>query len=90
MQSLRTAVVRALGALLRYPRLRAGIRVNLPSLVRRPTWPRVVLGQAAWAMLCALLITRIPWTERTVPIVLFWACLVPSVATMWFDRPRSS
>lgn len=83
------AVIWALGALLRYRRLRAGIRVNLPSLVRRMAWPRIVLGQAAWAMLCALLITQIPWTERTVPIVLFWAGLVPSVATMWFDRPRA-
>lgn len=84
------AVVWALGALLRYRRLRAGIRVNLPVLIRRLTWSRVVLGQAAWAMLCALLITQIPWAERTVPLVLFWAGLVPSVATMWFDRPRNS
>ncbi|MET7645740.1 tetratricopeptide repeat protein [Streptomyces sp. NPDC005426] len=83
------AVVWTLGALLRYRRLRAGIRVNLRSLVRRLTWSRVVLGQAVWAMLCALLITQIPWTERTVPLVLFWAGLVPSVATMWFDRPRT-
>ncbi|MEV3928305.1 MULTISPECIES: hypothetical protein [unclassified Streptomyces] len=39
--------VRVLGALLRYGRLRAGIRVDLRSLVRRLTWPRTVLGQAA-------------------------------------------
>lgn len=83
------AVVWALGALLRYRRLRAGIRVNLPVLIRRLTWSRVVLCQAAWAMLCALLITQVPWTERTVPLVLFWAGLVPSVATMWFDRPKT-
>ncbi|SED57545.1 hypothetical protein SAMN05216483_4097 [Streptomyces sp. 2131.1] len=83
------AAVWALGAVLRYRRLRAGVKVNLRSLVRRMTWARVVLGQAAWAMLCALLITQVPWTERTVPIVLFWAGLVPSLATMWFDRPRN-
>ncbi|MHC3458653.1 hypothetical protein [Streptomyces flavovirens] len=83
------AVVWALGALLRYRRLRAGIRVNLHSLVRRRVWPRVVLGQAAWAMLCALLITQIPWTQRTVPLALFWAGMVPTVATLWFDRKKT-
>ncbi|MHC3819273.1 tetratricopeptide repeat protein [Streptomyces sp. DT9] len=84
------AVIWALGALLRYRRLRAGIRVNLRSLIRRMPWSRIVLGQAAWAMLCALLITQIPWTERTIPLVLFWAGLVPAVATMWFDRPKAT
>ncbi|MEV5312835.1 MULTISPECIES: hypothetical protein [unclassified Streptomyces] len=83
------AVVWALGALLRYRRLRAGIRVNLRSLVRRRTWARVVLGQAAWAMLCALLVVEVPWTERTVPMVLFWAGLAPTLATMWFDRGKA-
>ncbi|MFF1465825.1 tetratricopeptide repeat protein [Streptomyces sp. NPDC058330] len=83
------AVVWALGALLRYRRLRAGIRVNLHSLVRRRVWPRVVLGQAAWAMLCALLITQVPWTQRTVPLALFWAGMVPTVATLWFDRKKT-
>ncbi|MFF9403510.1 MULTISPECIES: tetratricopeptide repeat protein [unclassified Streptomyces] len=83
------AAVWALGALLRYRRLRAGIRVNLHSLIRRWAWPRVVLGQAAWAMLCALLIILIPWTQRTVPLVFFWAGLAPAVATMWFDRPKA-
>lgn len=84
------AVVWALGALLRYRRLRAGVRVNLRSLLRRRTWPRVVLVQAAWAMVCSLLITQVPWTERTVPQVLFWAGLLPTVATMWFDRGKDS
>ncbi|MFE4450952.1 tetratricopeptide repeat protein [Streptomyces sp. NPDC056796] len=83
------AVVWVLGALLRYRRLRAGVQINLRSIIRRRTWPRIVLGQAAWAMLCALLITQIPWTERTVPLVLFWAGLVPTVATMWFDRRKT-
>ncbi|MFE7427572.1 tetratricopeptide repeat protein [Streptomyces sp. NPDC057545] len=83
------AAIWALGALLRYRRLRAGIRVNLHSLIRRWAWPRVVLGQAAWAMLCALLIILIPWTQRMVPLVFFWAGLAPAVATMWFDRPKA-
>lgn len=83
------AVIWVLGALLRYRRLRAGIQVNLRSLIRRRTWPRIVLGQAAWAMLCALLITQIPWTERTFPLVLFWVGLVPTLATMWFDRRKT-
>ncbi|MGY1580050.1 tetratricopeptide repeat protein [Streptomyces sp. MN13] len=83
------AVVWAVGALLRYRRLRAGIRVNLRSLVRRRTWARVVLGQAAWAMLCALLVVEVPWTDRTVPMVLFWAGLAPTLATMWFDRGKA-
>jgi hypothetical protein len=82
------AVVWTLGALLRYRRLRAGVRVNLRSLLRRRTWPRVALAQAAWAMVCALLIIQIPWTERTVPQMLFWAGLLPTVATMWFDRGK--
>ena len=47
------AAIWVLGALLRYRRLRAGVRVNLQSLIRRRTWPRIVLAQAAWAMLCA-------------------------------------
>lgn len=84
------AAIWALGALLRYRRLRAGIRVNLHSLIRRLPWSRIVLGQAAWAMLCALLITQIPWTDRTIPLVLFWAGLAPALATMWFDRPKNA
>ncbi|MGA5419694.1 tetratricopeptide repeat protein [Streptomyces lavendulocolor] len=83
------ALVWVLGALLRYRRLRVGVRVNMRSLVRRRSWPRVVLAQAAWAMVCALLITQIPWTERSFPHVLFWAGLLPTVATMWFDRGKN-
>ncbi|MFF8617161.1 hypothetical protein [Streptomyces sp. NPDC015350] len=83
------AAVWALGTLLRYRRLRAGTRVNLHSLIRHRTWSRGVLGQATWAMLCALLITQIPWTQRTVPPVLFWAGLAPTAATIWFDQPKT-
>ncbi|GKQ36960.1 lipopolysaccharide assembly protein LapB [Streptomyces sp. A012304] len=82
------AVIWALGALLRYRRLRAGVRVNLRSLIRRRPWPRAVLAQAAWAMLCALLLTEVPWSERTVPQVIFWAGLLPTAATVWFDRRK--
>jgi hypothetical protein len=64
------------------------VRVNLRSLIRRRPWPRVVLAQAAWAMLCALLLTEVPWSERTVPQVIFWAGLLPTAATVWFDRRK--
>jgi hypothetical protein len=43
------------------------------------------LAQAAWAMLCALLIVQVPWSERTAPLVIFWVGLV----TMWFDRRKA-
>jgi tetratricopeptide (TPR) repeat protein len=82
------AAIWALGALLRYRRLRAGVRINLRSLIRRRTWPRVVLAQAAWAMLCALLLTQVPWTEPTVPEILFWAGMAPTAATILFDRGK--
>ncbi|CUW29972.1 MULTISPECIES: tetratricopeptide repeat protein [Streptomyces] len=84
------AALWAVGALLRYRRLRKGVQYNLRSLVRRRRWPRIVLGQAAWAMLCALLLTQVPWSERTVPQLLFWAGLAPTAATVWFDRRRRS
>ncbi|MER6352692.1 tetratricopeptide repeat protein [Streptomyces sp. NPDC001634] len=77
------------GALLRYRRLRAGVRVNIRPVIRRRRWARVVLAQAAWTMLCALLITQVPWTERTIPQVLFWAGLLPTLATIWFDRNKN-
>jgi hypothetical protein len=48
-----------------------------------------VLAQAAWAMLCALVISQVPWTERTLPQILFWAGLVPTLATIWFDRRKT-
>ncbi|BBC34433.1 hypothetical protein SGFS_057270 [Streptomyces graminofaciens] len=78
------------GALLRYRRLRTGIQINLRSLIHRRRWPRIVLAQAAWAMLCALLLTQLPWTERTIPQILFWAGLAPTAATILFDRKKNS
>ncbi|MFF7123680.1 hypothetical protein [Streptomyces sp. NPDC008240] len=82
------AAVWAVGALLRCRRLRRGVRYHLRSLINRRRWPRIVLGQAAWAMFCALLLTQIPWTDRAVPQIIFWAGLVPTAATIWFDRRK--
>ncbi|MES4902266.1 MULTISPECIES: tetratricopeptide repeat protein [unclassified Streptomyces] len=82
------AAIWGFGAWRRYRRLRTGVQLNVWSLVRRGRWARVVLAQAALAMLCALLISQMPWTERTVPRILFWAGLVPTLATVWFDRRK--
>ncbi|MFF9770458.1 tetratricopeptide repeat protein [Streptomyces sp. NPDC014636] len=82
------AALWAVGALLRFRRLRKGVQYNIRSLIRRRRWPRIVLGQAAWAMLCALLLTQLPWTDRTVPQIVFWAGLAPTAATIWFDRHK--
>ncbi|MEU9115275.1 tetratricopeptide repeat protein [Streptomyces sp. NPDC048483] len=84
-----TTAIWLVGALLRYRRRRAGVRLNVQSLIRRRLWARIVLGQAAWAMVCALLIAEIPWTERPLPQVLFWAGLAPTFATVWFDRKKT-
>ena len=45
-----------------------------------------MLAQAAWTLLCALLITLPPWTAHTVPQALFWAGLLVPLSTLWFDR----
>ncbi|MDT0545089.1 tetratricopeptide repeat protein [Streptomyces lonegramiae] len=83
------AAVWGFGAWRRYCGLRSGVQLNVRSLVRRGRWARVVLAQAAWAMLCALLISQVPWTERSVPRILFWAGLLPTLATVWFDRRKT-
>ncbi|MFJ2770935.1 tetratricopeptide repeat protein [Streptomyces sp. NPDC087300] len=83
------AAIWAFGAVRRYRRLRAGVQLNVRSVIRRGRWARVVLAQAAWAMLCALLIAEIPWTDRAVPQLVFWAGLAPTAATIWFDRKKS-
>lgn len=82
------AAIWGFGAWRRYRRLRAGVRLNVRSLVRRGRWARIVLGQAACTMLCALLITLPPWTDHTVPRLLFWAGLLTSLSTIWFDRRK--
>ncbi|MER6617844.1 hypothetical protein [Streptomyces xantholiticus] len=56
--------------------VRKGVQLNIRSLVRRGRWARIVLGQAALTSLCALLISQIPWTGRSVPEFLFWTGLV--------------
>ncbi|MFJ6485994.1 tetratricopeptide repeat protein [Streptomyces sp. NPDC091682] len=83
------AAIWGFGALLRYHRMRTGVQLNIRSLVRRGRWARIVLGQAVVAMLCALLISQIPWTDRSVPMVLFWAGLVAALATMAYDRRKT-
>ncbi|MFI8103254.1 hypothetical protein [Streptomyces sp. NPDC086023] len=82
------AVVWGFGAWRRYRRLRTGARLTVLSLVRRSFWPRVVLGQATWATLCALLIVALPWSGRTVPQVLFWLALVPNLLSITHDRDK--
>ncbi|MFE2144372.1 tetratricopeptide repeat protein [Streptomyces sp. NPDC059456] len=76
------------GAWRRYRRLRTGARLTVSVLVRRSFWPRVVLGQATWATLCALLLVVLPWSERTVPQVLFWLALVPNLLSITHDRDK--
>ncbi|MCX4826215.1 tetratricopeptide repeat protein [Streptomyces sp. NBC_01142] len=83
------AAIWGFGALFRYHRMRTGVQLNIRSLVRRGPWARIVLGQAAWTMLCALLISQIPWTDRGVPEVLFWAGLVVPLSTMAYDRRKT-
>ncbi|MFK4593888.1 hypothetical protein [Streptomyces pristinaespiralis] len=48
-----------------------------------------MLGQAVWTTLCALLISQIPWTGRSVPELLFWAGLVVPLSTMAYDRRKT-
>ncbi|MEU1158410.1 hypothetical protein ABZ369_36180, partial [Streptomyces sp. NPDC005918] len=62
--------------------------LNVRSLLRRGRWARVVVAQAIWAMLCALLIAELPWTDLSIPQLLFWAGLIPTAATIWFDRKK--
>ncbi|MEV6394524.1 tetratricopeptide repeat protein [Streptomyces sp. NPDC051907] len=83
------AAIWGFGALLRYHRMRTGVQLNIRSLVRRGRWARIVVVQAALTMLCALLISQIPWTDRSVPEVLFWAGLVVPLSTMAYDRRKT-
>ncbi|MGW2020204.1 tetratricopeptide repeat protein [Streptomyces sp. NPDC001927] len=82
------AAVWAFGALRRYRRMRTGAQLTVRDLVRRLVWPRVVLGQAVLATLCALLIVLVPWTDRTIPQVLFWLGLVPNLLSITHDRDK--
>ncbi|MCX4825684.1 hypothetical protein OG883_38750 [Streptomyces sp. NBC_01142] len=78
-----------LGAWRRYRRLRTGVQLNVRSLIRRELWARIVLGQAAFTMLCALLITQVPWTDRSVPQILFLAGLVVPWFTISYDHRKT-
>ncbi|MFE2289963.1 tetratricopeptide repeat protein [Streptomyces sp. NPDC059452] len=82
------ALAWGLGALLRYRKLRSGVRLTLQSLLRRMFWARLVLAQAVWGTLLAVVIALVPWSERGIPQVLFWTGLIPVLLTIWFDRPR--
>ncbi|MFB7370519.1 tetratricopeptide repeat protein [Streptomyces sp. NPDC056222] len=82
------AAVWGFGALRRYLRMRTGAKMTVRDLVRRLFWPRVVLGQAVLATLCALLIVLVPWTDRTIPQVLFWLGLVPNLLSITHDRNK--
>ncbi|MFP3991264.1 tetratricopeptide repeat protein [Streptomyces sp. E11-3] len=78
----------ALGAWRSYRRLRTGVQLNVRSLIRRELWARIVLAQTACTMLCALLIAQVPWTDRTVPQILFWTGLVVPWLTISSDRDK--
>ncbi|MEU9177333.1 tetratricopeptide repeat protein [Streptomyces sp. NPDC048550] len=82
------AAVWGFGAWRRYRRLRTGAQLTVFALVRRSFWPRVALGQATWATLCALLLVALPWSERTVPQILFWLALVPNLLSISHDRDK--
>ncbi|MFG2866872.1 tetratricopeptide repeat protein [Streptomyces sp. NPDC048338] len=82
------AAVWGFGAWRRYRRMRTGARLTVTALVRRAFWPRVVLGQAVLATLCALLLVTVPWSERTIPQVLFWLGLVPNLLSITHDRDK--
>ncbi|WP_050780034.1 hypothetical protein [Streptomyces sp. C] len=83
------AAIWGFGALWRYRRMRTGVQLNIRSLVRRGRWSKIVLAQAVWAVLCALLISQVPWTDRGVPGVLFWAGLLVPLSTMVYDRGKA-
>lgn len=77
------------GAWRRYRKLSTGVQLNVRSLARRSRWIRIVLGQASIAMFCALLIALIPWTDRSMPQILFVAGLLPTLCTIWFDKKKA-
>ncbi|WP_405685604.1 hypothetical protein [Streptomyces sp. NBC_00057] len=65
------------------------MQLSVRSLLRRMFRARLVLVQAVLGTLCAVAIAAVPWTGRSVPQVLFWVGLVPTLLTIWFDRPRT-
>ncbi|MGW1297607.1 tetratricopeptide repeat protein [Streptomyces sp. NPDC002533] len=83
------AAIWGFGAWRTYRRLRTGVRLNVRSLIRRDVWARVVVGQASFTTLCALLITQVPWTDRSWPQILFWSGLVVPWLTISYDHRRT-
>ncbi|MFF9211775.1 MULTISPECIES: tetratricopeptide repeat protein [unclassified Streptomyces] len=81
-------VVGAAGVWWRHRRLSPGVRMSLRSVARTWRWARIVLAQAAWTMLCALAILLPPWTDRLPPRLLIAAAVLPTLATIWFDRKK--
>ncbi|WP_411081389.1 tetratricopeptide repeat protein [Streptomyces sp. cmx-18-6] len=77
------------GAWRTYRRLRTGVQLNVRSLIRRDLWARIVVVQASCTLLCALLITQVPWTDRDVPLILFWIGLVVPWLTMSYDHRKT-
>ncbi len=80
------AAVWGFGAWRRYRAMRTGVRLSLWALVRQVGWAKLIVGQSAWCTLTAVIVVTVPWTERTVPQVLFWVALVPTLLTVWFER----
>ncbi|MER5733530.1 tetratricopeptide repeat protein [Streptomyces sp. NPDC002138] len=76
------------GAWRRYRRMRLGARLSVRPLIAREPWARVVLAQAGWATLAAVLLAVVPWSERGVPQVVFWTGLVPALVTVLHDRKK--
>ncbi|MFJ2741828.1 tetratricopeptide repeat protein [Streptomyces sp. NPDC087440] len=74
------------GAWRRYRRMRTGVRLTFREFVRTNFWGKLAVGQAAWCMVCAVVVVAVPWTERLVPQILFWLALVPTLLTIWFER----
>jgi tetratricopeptide (TPR) repeat protein len=80
------AAIWVFGAWRRYRGMRAGARLSVRALLATNFWARVAFGQALWCTLCAVVVVAVPWTERLVPQVLFWAALVPTLLTVWVER----
>ncbi|MFD6913707.1 hypothetical protein OG280_36635 [Streptomyces virginiae] len=66
--------------------MRSGAQLSLWSLVRRLGWAKLIVGQAAWRTLVAVVVVTVPRSERLVPQVLFWVALVPTLLTVWSER----
>jgi hypothetical protein len=82
------AAVWAVGGVLRLRRRRAGVRLNVRSLLRRDGWARLALGQAVAVTACAAALLLVPWTTRAIPSTVCWIVLGVTLLTMYVDRWR--